>query len=337
MIAQLDKYYLKARFSKVIARLIAYLFFEGRPLTTRGRWFNFFVFLNYRIIVRFFPKNSDVSPVYILGTGRSGSTILGLILSLHKNISFLNEPKAMWHFINKNEDINGNYTNENANYRLMEESFDQQGKKHLNSIYSFFLKVTSSQVVVDKYPELIYRIPYVNALFPGAKYIFLTRDGRSTCNSIDYWSDRLGTINNNDSVHDWWGVDRRKWLLLVEQIIPDHPDLCLYQEEMKNWKDHRLMAAVEWIVTMREGVESMNKHPDRILHVRYEDLCSNQQLVTDEILQFLELPKSVDLSNYAASVLKEGGNYDELSLPHFLIKPFNDMQYLLGYNSVQVN
>ena len=40
MFAQLNSLYLKTRPYKVFSRLVSYGLFEGRPLTTRGRWIN---------------------------------------------------------------------------------------------------------------------------------------------------------------------------------------------------------------------------------------------------------------------------------------------------------
>src|SRR5690606_40375856 len=49
---------------------------EGRPLTTRGRWINPLVFGLYRMAQRL-PLGRPVrEPAFILGMGRSGTTIL---------------------------------------------------------------------------------------------------------------------------------------------------------------------------------------------------------------------------------------------------------------------
>ena len=40
MVAQLDRLYATLRPQRVPPRLISYALFEGRPLTTRGRWIN---------------------------------------------------------------------------------------------------------------------------------------------------------------------------------------------------------------------------------------------------------------------------------------------------------
>src|SRR5690242_16726648 len=42
------------------------------------------------------PVRGVSGPVFILGCGRSGTTIFGTTLSKHKSITYLNEPRHLW-------------------------------------------------------------------------------------------------------------------------------------------------------------------------------------------------------------------------------------------------
>ena len=217
MIAQIDPLYIKTRPTKVLTRLMSYALFEGRPVTTKGRWINPLVF---SLLKRFAANNnryeSVEKPIFILGTGRSGTTILGIVLSMHREIGYLNEPKAMWHLIHPHEDIIGNYSQADAKYRLTAEDATDEMCQRASQMFGAYLTATRSKRLVDKYPELIFRVDFVRALFPDARFIFLVRNGWDTCHSIATWSKRLGAQINSEK-HDWWGVDDRKWRLLVEQ------------------------------------------------------------------------------------------------------------------------
>ena len=218
MIAQINNEYIKARPSKLYSRLLSYALFEGRPLTTRGRWINSLIFFLFWIEKKLPLMKKVQKPTFILGTGRSGTTILGILLSMHKQVGFLNEPKALWHSVNQHEDLIGSYTMEDAHYFLNADDADDKQKKEIHKLFGAYLRTTFSQRVVDKYPELIFRVPYVKELFPDAKFLFLVRNGWDTCGSINYWSERLGKASETET-HDWWGRDNRKWNLLVEQVI----------------------------------------------------------------------------------------------------------------------
>ena len=155
MIAQIDPLYIKTRPMKVLKRLISYAFFEGRPVTTKGRWINPLVFS----LLKMFAANNNryesvEKPIFILGTGRSGTTILGIVLSMHREIGYLNEPKAMWHLIHPHEDIIGNYSQvPDARYRLTAEDATNGMRQRASQMFGAYLTATRSKRLVDKYPS----------------------------------------------------------------------------------------------------------------------------------------------------------------------------------------
>ncbi|NVK20921.1 MAG: sulfotransferase [Kangiellaceae bacterium] len=330
MLAQIDKKYIKTRPSRLYSRLMSYALFEGRPLTTKGRWFNFFVFKFLKLSTIMPGANKVRKPVFILGTGRSGTTILGIILSMHKDVGYLNEPKALWNSIVPNEDIIGNYTDIDATYRLNAENVTDKLIQKAHKTYSFYEKVTFNKRTVDKYPEMIFRVSFLKRVFPDAKFLFLTRSGSDTCLSIDYWSERLG-IQNEAETHDWWGVNDRKWKYLVEQLIPEHSDLIDLQDEMLSWKNHVDRAAVEWIVTMREGMKYIDTDDNSFHRLNYEKLCNNVETEFIELLDFLELPHDNKCIEYAKGTLKKPKAKPDPELHDGLKIPFYQTMERLGY------
>lgn len=288
MIAQLDYLYPKIRLTKVIPRLLSYALFEGRPVTTRGRWINPLVFAHFAMEKRLPQLKAVRKPIFVLGTGRSGTTVLGMVLSMHREVAFLNEPKALWHAIHSGEDLIGSYSRGLASYRLAAAEATPKRRRHAHRLFGAYLAATLAERVVDKYPELIFRVPFVKALFPDAKFLFLVRNGWDTCHSIRGWSNRLGQ-QAGDETHDWWGVNRRKWNLLVEQLVPEHSDLAPHAEAMRTWTSHSNMAAVEWIVTMREGLALLEQYPHDVLRLTYEELCTDPRQVLRNLTEFLRL------------------------------------------------
>lgn len=330
MVAQVDISYIKKRPTKLISRLISYALFEGRPLTTKGRWINPLVFGIYKL-VKSLPALKKVSgPVFILGTGRSGTTVLGVVLSMHRDVAFLNEPKALWNTVHSGEDLIGSYSQEVAHYRLDAAEATDLRRKCIHRIFGAYLAATFSKRVVDKYPELIFRVPFVQALFPDAKFIFLIRNGWDTCRSIQAWSGRLGEQRNGD-VHDWWGVNRRKWHLLVEQIIPEHPDLIIHQIAIENFTKQTDMAAVEWIVTMREGLSILKKYPMEVMAIKFEDLSQQPASSLHKLCNFLQLKEDPAFMSYGEQTLHPVPDAGTFELHPLLVGPFNETMKQLGY------
>ena len=322
--------YIKTRPSKVYSRLLSYALFEGRPLTTSGRWINPLVFFLFGIEKKLPQMKKVEKPIFILGTGRSGTTILGIIMSMHKEVGFLNEPKALWHSVNRYEDLIGSYTMEDAHYFLDATDANEDQKKDIYKLFGAYLRTTFSQRVVDKYPELIFRVPYVKALFPDAKFLFLVRNGWDTCGSIKYWSERLGETTDSE-IHDWWGRDNRKWNLLVDQVIKKDSyfnDLLPVIDEIVSHLD---MSALEWIVTMRQGVTALKEYPESILRINYEDLVHNPETVMSDIKIFCELEDDQVFMEYGKKVLKPVKSKDQFPL-HPAIKPlFLETMQNMGY------
>lgn len=327
MVAQIDKRFTSKSIKKTFTRILSYLLYEGRPLTTKGRWINPLVFSLYRL-QEYLPFGKTVDqPLFILGTGRSGTTILGVALGIHNDVGFLNEPKALWSHLHSGEDLIGSYQVKHGNYYLDEGDSSPKMIKRAHGIFGNYLRFSLSNRVVDKYPELIFRTRFVKEIFPDAKFLFLYRNGWDTCHSIKHWSERLG-VNSHDESHDWWGVNNRKWNLLCQQVVAKDPELSSYIGEISQYSDHIHMAAVEWIVTMKQGLE-ISKDKD-VLPIKYEDFVSNEK-IRDEILKFCDLDNDRNFSMYCEEVLKKPTKKQPLVLPKEISPEFNRVMKLLGY------
>lgn len=330
MIAQLDALYIRIRPWKLWSRLVSYGLFEGRPLTTKGRWINSLVFAHFAIEKQL-PQLSRVQkPVFILGTGRSGTTILGILLSMHREVGFLNEPKALWHSAFAEEDLIGSYSSGSANYRLGRKDATQRVKRDMLRLFGAYLVITGARRVVDKYPELIFRTEFVQEIFPDAKFVFLVRNGWDTCRSIENWSKRLGVATSGET-QDWWGVNNRKWKLLLDQIVSKDDAFESIFKEIKEISNHQDMAVVEWIATMREGLRLVRKNKGNMLLLKYEDLVANPEIKMNDLLSFCELPNDSVCIEYAVKTLAPVAKVKEFAVHPCLKSLFKQTMSELGY------
>jgi len=330
MVAQIDSNYIKVRPLKVVSRLVSYVFFEGRPLTTKGQWINRFLFMLFKI-ERYLPQLRQVKkPLFVIGTGRSGTTILGVLMSMHKEVGFLNEPKALWSFLYPFEDVIGSYSRGPAKYRLDESDASPEVIRKAHRLFGFYLWSVRSARLVDKYPELVFRVPFVKAIFADAKFIFLVRNGWDTCVSIETWSKRLG-VDNVDERHDWWGANNRKWHLMLDQLVATDSIFSGILDEIRQLSCHTDMAAVEWIVTMREGLRCKEQNPDCVLMVRYEDIVNKPSESLIALLRFAELDDDAKFFSYSKNVLRPAPIHAPFEL-HPAIRPlFDETMKALGY------
>jgi hypothetical protein len=329
MPAQIDNRFIKLSLKKSFTRYLSYAFYEGRPLTTKGRWINPLVFSFYRLQAMLPFAKPVNKPIFILGTGRSGTTILGVTLGMHNAVGFLNEPKALWSYLYDSEDIIGSYQDKPGRYRLTAADASSSVIRKAHRIFGHYLRFGFASRVVDKYPELIFRLDFVKAIFPDAIFLFLYRDGRDTCHSIRHWSERLSTQEQGE-MHDWWGRDDRKWNLLCEQIVSADDALGSNINEISSISNHEHRAAVEWIVTMKEGMKLMASHSDCVLAVKYEDFVRSPEFRRD-VLKFCDLSPDGKFDQFCETVLKAPTSKPDFDLPPVIRDEFQRVMKKLGY------
>lgn len=330
MVAQIDRRYVAASPRKAFVRLLSYGLFEGRPLTTRGRWINPLVFaLSRRLIKR--PRSTDVdAPLFIVGQGRSGTTVLGIVLSLHRHVGFLNEPKALWHAAYPAEDLIGSYTDEAARYRLSADEASDTVAERLQRLYAGYLRISGCRRVLDKYPELLFRVPFVRRVFPDAKFLVLVRNGIDVCRSVGNWS-ATHSVHGEDSSIDWWGRNDRKWHCLIDDVVESEPDLRQHRDHFRTLTRQTDRAALEWILTMRAADDVLQRIPENAMLIRYESLTNDPSRSLDDIIEFCGLPPDENVHAYASEVLRPRASSTDIVLDERLRAPFKSMMRKFEY------
>lgn len=329
MIAQLNTDYIFAKPSKVVPRLMSYFFYEGRPATTHGQWFNPVTFRMLKNAAGSKQIPECESPVFITGTGRSGSTILGLVLSMQPDVGFLNEPKALWYFVNKKDDLIGSYSKEEASYFMNANDVTVEISSKVKAIYSSFLKKSGSKRILDKFPEMIFRVEYLNRIFENPRYIFLYRNAWSTIASTAVWSEKHSDQSKQE---DWWGVNNRKWKLLTEQVVPNDPMLGLHTDVIKTFTGQTDKAAVEWIVTMNQGLKMIGLYPDKIIPVRYDDLAASPEKHIRAICEFIHLKPTPDFINFSKKTIRPASFQEPVEVHPILAEPIACLSEKLGFD-----
>lgn len=330
MIAQIDSLYFKTRPRKAGVRLLSHLLFQGRFATTRFRWLNPLILAHLRLASQL-PSLRRVSrPIFIVGTGRSGSTILGKVMSMHRDIAFLNEPKALWYIVDRHDDVNGHFGSDAAKYRFSIDDATPAKRKIAHRLYGYYLFLSRSRRVLDKNPEMLFRAQFVQTIFPDARFIFLVRNGWDTVRSIKTWSEHA-RIQVDSGNQDWWGIDRRKWRLLVNELVTTEPMLAPFQHEIEQIGDEVAMAAVEWVVTMQEGLRLFESAPGSVHKLHYEELTSCPEQCLLSLLDFCELPHDRAFLDYGKELLKPNVAKKPPTLPWFLDGPFDKTMAALGY------
>jgi len=252
----------------------------------------------------------DYRSVFIIGSGRSGSTILGKILDLHPQICtwfhafFLMDR----YFRNAANDCR---TKTDATEAVIEST---------RNAFEYYRAKRGGQIIVSHFPINSFKIPFLNEIFPDAKFIHLLRDGRDTTLSIHKEWLFTQRIVQEKRFHDI--IDK------VAELLNDQPLLAHkigafnfevgqallgrgflhrirwngrvgWGPRFEGWED-----VVDQITTLefnalqwRKSVETVLREKlclslgeERFLEIRYEKFLSQPGESLTEIFKFLQLP-----------------------------------------------
>jgi len=128
----------------------------------------------------------DRAVVFIVGSPRSGTTILGEMLDSHPRIAQWYEPYFVWdhHFRDNPDDER---SDADAAFRVITQ---------IRRDFQRYRKRLQAAVVVDKSPRNSLKIPFIRTIFPKARFIHIVRDGRDASLSIHKeWQRRRQIVN----------------------------------------------------------------------------------------------------------------------------------------------
>ncbi len=197
-------------------------------------------------------------------------------------------------------------------------------------IFGNYLMLTGSRRLLDKNPEIVYRIPFVRAIFPDARFIFLVRDAWDTIHSIVQWSHQHG-LTSHEERHDWWGVNNRKWDIMVRELVPQEPLLNKFAGSISKLHCHAGMAAVEWVLAMQSGIAALQNYSQAVTVIHYENLTENPVDTLRELLAFCDLSEDRVFLNYAQKILTPNQKKKPVLLPDFLEQAVATTMKKLGY------
>lgn len=240
-------------------------------------------------------------PIFIVGAGRSGTTILNSLLTIHPevcwfsnytdkfpslsyisilhrllDIPFLgialkksNLSRNPYRFVPKPSEAGNIYHSycrfEHAR-KTTEDHLNKSIEAKFKSIIKAHLRFTGKPRFLNKQTANNQRIRLINKMFPNAFYIHIIRDGRAVANSlfrIKWW----------DETDIWWlGEKVSEWNERGRQSI----ELC----------------ALHWEQDVKEILNNKHLFQDRYLEIRYEQLLENTRSIIHEVFNFCELNRS---------------------------------------------
>ena len=219
-------------------------------------------------------------PIFVVGSSRSGTTMLADILaSLPEILDFTEKPivrHQMWRMVKSPETIPHNLPE--LEKTLVRLSGVGKGRRLLE-------KTPGHSLMADS----------LLSYFPDASLIHIVRDGRDVAFSMlgHRWISR--ELNNEVEVF---------WFHLLPQSYQDQ------WQNLSKWQRGVLRWAL-YVTSARKA----HLHSERYLEVNYEEICQSPQQTIYKIVNFLGLSPSTELENKLLSIKSNSvGNWQKKGL-----------------------
>lgn len=226
----------------------------------------------------------DNKLIFLISMPRSGSTLLQRILESSENISSCGEP---WVALPPIAGWDTKITEARYELKLAKHAFSEASKElqldkdtiknaqksYLDSIYSEFLGKTSGNYFLDKTPRYVHIIDELYSLFPGAKFILLTRQPSAIINSY------ASTWCNNDY-----------------NILLNHRSYMY-----------------DFAHGLKKLIHFSKQNKPNVLTISYEDLCSDSENVCAQISSFLGFRVTPNISSTVKATSRSLGDPKQIN------------------------
>lgn len=208
-------------------------------------------------------------PFFIVGSARSGTTLLRVILNAHPNVTVPPESRFVTELWRNSNDVSVDgflaALDQHRQFRSWNLPIDAvraelAGRETaayataIEAVYSAYAKHVGKDRWGDKTPRYVEHIPFISELFPSARFVHLVRDGRDVA--------------------------------LSYAKVPFGPKTVA-------------KAAALWARRVRLGVlEGRRLGADRYTEIRYEDLVDAPERTTRSLCGFLGIEFTPEMMEY---------------------------------------
>jgi hypothetical protein len=295
---------------------------------------------------------------FLLGSQRSGTTILSRCLDLHPDIAHFYEPYYLWDRLidGRPDDVP-----DPAN-------FTPAFERDIRVNYARFARKSGKRFILDKSPQHCYKVPYVHRVFPDARWIHLVRDGRAVALSTHKeWLVRRdlaqhrdfalfrGLIRRSFSLQPfwyfrlrllWYWLPRlggpRSWLQINRAKWGGHIG---WGSRFPGWQTRLESGSLlefnarQWSEAIRHASDGLSAVPgEQVLTVRYETFVDDPRECLRGICAFLDLDCPARFLDALPAISAEPARkwQNELSVEQLrpLAPLLDDVLHALGYTPI---
>jgi hypothetical protein len=268
--------------------------------------------------------------VFIVGCGRSGTTLIGECLRRHQGVEYLFEPYHLWGVVDRRTDVTNLHYDVFPRYFMDGDAATSDAREKLWRLVNWKTsKSADTRIVVEKTPHNVARIGFLEEMIPGSRYIHIVRNGMDVALSIS----RIATqskvrITGKPTYNQWWGTDNIRWRTLKAES----QSRGLIGDEIFQLETELQRAAFEWVISVEEAKRWQAQLGNRFLEVSYSDLTSDAAGQLRGLATFLGLPVQNEWLEQTSALIRPERHSDvALRLPASLCSRFNHWQSVFGF------
>lgn len=274
----------------------------------------------------------DPAPGFIVGCGRSGTTITGQLLALHEGVHYLREPYHMWRTVLPATDMIQLFGEVpgGSHCLLGQEDATDDVARRLRRCFWAESRRGGGLPIVEKTPINAMRLGFLDTIAPGCRVLHLVRNGIDVVRSVERLArNNTYRISGRGAFNQWWGREDCKWTSLAA----DATAAGWFADDVPAIDGHFARGALEWLVSLEEVSASQGRLGERLLEVTYDDLTEDPAATLHAIAAHLRMEAGDDWIA-AGTAMLDGARRnvgEPLQLPPTMAEAFNRWQAHYGF------
>jgi hypothetical protein len=254
--------------------------------------------------------------VFVVGSPRSGTTILAEAMGRHPELAFFYEPYFLWDF----------HCGNGVDDRRTGADATPAARAFLRREMALFRARSGRRFVVEKTPENSFKIDFIRAVFPRGRFVHIVRNGYDCVLSIRREWERRQRIVEQRDVGGLIGVARR--MLERQPFWRNRAQALWFEAKNAAWREPRaalnkskwkgqvgwgprfpgwegelaarprlVFHALQWGRSVEAVLDDLARVPEeQQLTLRYERLCADPEAELGRVFAFVGVAAAPDLA-----------------------------------------
>ena len=221
-------------------------------------------------MINLFSRKKPDKIVFLIGCGRSGTTLISSLIGSCSNTHILNERRDLWHKVFPELNI---WDNINSVLDFKNSDYNTKKNEQIRSIFFKEAERHKKNNILEKLPINCFRLNFINKAFPEAKFIVIKRNPLEVAASIE---EKIGKGN-------WYGINDNKLRLLIEYAKSNNIETKDFLKTDFN------KGLLEWRLSNIAIGKFFNESNKDFFSINYSNLTLNAKEILTEALNFLEI------------------------------------------------